>query len=131
MLRDEIQILVVDDVNTMRVQIKDLLKGLGFQKINTAGSGAEAQKALEEGPYHLVLCDWHMGPPDGMELLKFVRKSAKHKDTPFIMVSAESTKELVIEAIKSGVDDYLIKPLTVEQVQSKVYGVLLKRKVLS
>jgi DNA-binding response OmpR family regulator len=46
------------------------------------------------------------------------------------MVTAESTKERVIEAIKTGVDDYLVKPLTLAQIQNKVYGVLLRKKIL-
>lgn len=131
MLREEVGILVVDDVNTMRVQIKDLLKSFGFQKITLAEGGEAAKRALDQESIQLVLCDWHMAPTDGMELLKHVRANGKVKDVPFIMVTAESTKEKVVEAIKSGVDDYLVKPLTLDQIQSKVYGVLLRKQVLA
>jgi two-component system, chemotaxis family, chemotaxis protein CheY len=130
MVREEVKILVIDDVNTMRIQIRDLLKMFGFQKISLAGSGEEARKILGVEPFDLVLCDWHMEPGDGFEVLKFVRGDAKLKGVSFIMVTAESTKEKVLEAIQSGVDDYLIKPLTVAQIQTKVYGVLVKKGVL-
>lgn len=131
MLREEVGILVVDDVNTMRVQIKDLLKQFGFRKVTLANNGEEAKAILESEPVHLIMCDWHMAPVDGIEFLKYVRSHNKHKDTPFIMVTAEGTKERVVEAIKSGVDDYLVKPLTPEQIQNKVYGVLLRKQVLA
>jgi two-component system chemotaxis response regulator CheY len=130
-LREDVNILVVDDVNTMRVQIRDLLKGFGFRKVSVAGSGEEAKQILETDAFHLVLCDWHMTPTDGLELLKYVRAHPTYKSMPFIMVTAESTKERVIEAIKTGVDDYLVKPLTMMQIQNKVFGVLLRKQVLS
>jgi two-component system, chemotaxis family, chemotaxis protein CheY len=130
MLREEVGILVVDDVNTMRVQIKDLLKQFGFRKVTLAANGEEAKGFLETEAVHLIMCDWHMTPVDGMEFLKYVRAHDRHKATPFIMVTAESTKEKVVEAIKSGVDDYLVKPLTPIQIQNKVYGVLLRKQVL-
>ncbi|MGK5082365.1 response regulator [Bdellovibrionota bacterium FG-1] len=131
MLREEVGILVVDDVNTMRVQIKELLNSFGFRKISLASNGQEAQKILTSQPIHLVLADWHMTPTDGMELLKFVRTHEQLKTMAYIMVTAEGTKEQVVLAIKSGVDDYLIKPLTAVQIQNKVYGVLLRKQVLA
>jgi two-component system, chemotaxis family, chemotaxis protein CheY len=131
MLREEVGILIVDDVNAMRVQIKELLKSLGFRKVMLAANGEEAKQIIAVEPPHLMLVDWHMAPCDGMELLKYVRAHRLHKEVAFIMVTAETTKERVMEAIKSGVDDYLIKPLTPIQIQSKVYGILLKKQVLS
>jgi two-component system chemotaxis response regulator CheY len=63
-----------------------------------------------------------------MALLKHVRQDPALKNLAFVMITAESTKERVMEAIKSGVDDYLIKPLTRVQIETKVYSVLLKRR---
>lgn len=130
MLREEVSVLVLDDVNAMRVQIRDLLKTFGFRKITLAANGEEGKKFLKSEPCHLILADWHMEPCNGIELLKFVRGDAALKDIGFVMVSAESTKEGVLGAIQAGVDDYLIKPLTSEQIENKVYGVLLKKQVL-
>ncbi len=127
MKREEVSILIVDDVNTIRVQVKELLKSFGFRKISVAQSGIEAQMALQTETFHLILCDWHMSPMDGIELLKFVRTDPKLIKIAFIMVTAESTKEKVVEAIQSGVDDYLVKPLTPLQIQNKVYGALLRK----
>jgi CheY-like chemotaxis protein len=66
MLREEVSILVVDDVAAMRTQIRDLLKSFGFEKIRLACSGEDGKTQLEESPTHLVLCDWQMQPTDGL-----------------------------------------------------------------
>lgn len=131
MQKEEVNILVVDDVNTMRVQIKELLKTFGFAKISLAGSGEEAKKVLDSETPNLILADWHMTPVDGLEFLKYVRGHDKYKGIAFLMVTAENTRERVAEAIQAGVDDYLIKPLTPAQIQDKVFAVLVKRKVLA
>lgn len=131
MQREEVSILVVDDVNTMRIQIKDLLMSFGFRKISTAEGGEAAKAAISAGDFQLVLCDWHMSPTDGLEVLKFVRGQPQTKNLAFIMVTAENAMEKVTEAVKTGVDDYLIKPLTLEQIETKVHKVLAKKQVLS
>ena len=131
MLREEVSILVIDDVNSMRLQIRELLRSFGFRRITMVGSGEEAKQVLKGEEVHLVLSDWHMEPTNGIELLKYIRTLPNAKEISFILVTAETTKEKVIEAIKAGVDDYLIKPLTLQQIQNKVYGVLLRKQVLS
>jgi two-component system, chemotaxis family, chemotaxis protein CheY len=130
MLREDVCILVVDDVNTMLTQVRSLLHSFGFKNIKLASSSEEAISILKAEAIHLVLSDWHMAPMNGLDFLKLVRKTEQFKTIPFIMVTAENTKEMVVQAIQSGVDDYLVKPLTIEQVQNKVYGVLLKKQVL-
>lgn len=126
----EVGILIVDDVNAMRIEIKSLLKNFGFENILLASNGIEARQALESNDVHFILSDWHMGPMDGIELLKYVRSSDKYKTIPFVMVSAESIKEQVIMAVASGIDDYILKPLTIDQIQNKVFNLLVKKKVL-
>lgn len=126
----EIEVLVVDDVDSVRVQVKDLLTYFGFSNITLAASGLAAMDEVRKKPYHLILCDWHMFPVDGFEFLKFVRSQPPLKNAAFIMVSAENAKEKVIEAIKVGVDDYLIKPLTLTEIETKILNVLKKRGIL-
>ena len=134
MTRDEISVLVIDDVNALRVQVRDLLKSFGFRKVTIASNGEEAKKFMGQpemgAPFHIILADWQMTPVDGLELLKWVRASKDYGTTPFIMVTAENTKEQVLSAVKAGVDDYLMKPLTIGQIQDKVYTLLVKKGVL-
>src|SRR5687767_12109580 len=99
MLREEVSILVVDDVAAMRTQIRDLLKSFGFKNVRVASSGEDGKNQLDAEATHLVLCDWQMQPTSGLEFLKYVRAHPDYKGIPFIMVTAENTKERVIEAI--------------------------------
>lgn len=125
----EIRILLVDDVKAVRLQLESLLQSFGFTRITSVGSVPEAQASLKSLPHDLILCDWHMAPLSGMDLLLEVRANPELKKVPFIMVTAEATRERVLEAIKAGIDDYIVKPLTLTHI-SKVYRILLKKQVL-
>ena len=127
----EISILVVDDVFAMLVQLKDLLQQSGFRKISAASSGMEAVELLQADEFHVILCDWQMSPMNGLQVLQYVRSSPKYRGTIFVMVTAESTKDKVVEAIRAGVDHYLVKPILLDDLQHKLYQVLIKKKVLS
>lgn len=127
--REDVSILVVDDVNTMRIQIKELLTSFGFKKVSFAANGEEAKKFLGSQECHLVMCDLHMEPSSGLDVLRYVR-GEKKSQIAFIMVTADSTVDAVRNSIKEGVDDYLVKPLTPKQIEIKVYGVLLRKGVL-
>ncbi len=91
MLREEVGILVVDDVQAMRTQIREMLKESGFKRVRVASNGEEAKAALGSEPVQLLLADWKMEPLDGLSLLKYVRSHPSLKDLAFIMVTAETT----------------------------------------
>lgn len=130
MTPSDIQIIVIDDVQSMRIQVKEVLRSCGFEKIRSAANGLEALRMMNDANAHLLICDWHMAPMSGLELLKEIRNKEAIKDTAFVMLTAEGTKERVMEALRSGLDDYIMKPFTTEHVRLKVMGALLKRKVL-
>jgi len=117
-------ILVVDDYNTMRRIIRNLLKQLGFDNVDEAADGAEAFKKLGEKPFSLIISDWNMEPMTGMELLKLVRADEKLKMLPFIMVTAESKPENVIAAKQAGVSNYIVKPFNAETLKTKMSAVI-------
>jgi two-component system chemotaxis response regulator CheY len=113
-------ILVVDDYNTMVRIIRNFLKQLGFQNIDEAGNGAAALQKLRAKRYGLVISDWNMEPMTGYDLLKEVRADQVLRNTPFIMVTAESKTENVIAAKKAGVDNYIVKPFSAQTLQHKI-----------
>lgn len=131
MKRSEINVLVIDDVNAVRVQIRDLLVSLGFTQVRVAEDGPSALVLYEAEAFHLVLCDWHMTPMTGLDILKFIRSISKRREVPFIMVTGEVNKERVIEAITMGVDSYIAKPITAAQIENKVKDVLTKKGILT
>lgn len=117
-------ILVVDDYSTMRRIVKNLLKQLGFDNVDEAADGGEAFKKCQEKLYGLIVSDWNMEPMTGMELLKLVRADEKIKNTPFIMVTAESKPENVIAAKQAGVSNYIVKPFNAETLKGKLTAVI-------
>lgn len=120
----KMRILVVDDYNTMRRIIRNLLKQLGFENVEEAAEGGEAFKKLQEDAFHMVISDWNMEPVTGMELLKQVRANDKLKNLPFIMVTAESKPENVIAAKQAGVSNYIVKPFNAETLKTKMMAVI-------
>ncbi|MHB1664221.1 MAG: chemotaxis response regulator CheY [bacterium] len=114
------KILVVDDFSTMRRIIKNILKQIGFTDIDEAENGQVALSKINDNSYDLVVSDWNMPEMTGIELLKAVRASEAIKDTPFLMVTAEAKKENVVEAVKAGVNNYIVKPFTAEVLQEKI-----------
>lgn len=120
-------VLVVDDYQTMIRIIKNLLKQLGFNNIDEATDGSMAYGMLEKKKYGLVISDWNMEPMSGLELLKKVRSTASNDDiskVPFIMVTAESKTENVIAAKQAGVNNYIVKPFNAETLKTKIASVI-------
>ncbi len=119
------QILIVDDYKTMLRIIRNLLKQLGFDNVDEAtdGSAALAKLSANDG-YGLVISDWNMEPMTGLQLLKEVRSDEKLKETPFIMVTAESKSENVIAAKQAGVSNYIVKPFNATTLKQKMSAVL-------
>jgi two-component system chemotaxis response regulator CheY len=118
------KVLVVDDYSTMRRIIRNLLTQIGYTDIDEAADGGDALQKLRAVHYGLVISDWNMEPMTGYDLLKHVRADEKLKDTPFIMVTAESIAENVIAAKKSGVDNYIVKPFNAATLQEKIGAVM-------
>jgi len=119
-LNPNIKILVVDDFKTMRKIIKNILTQLGFKNIIEADDGTTALELLKKQKVDLIISDWNMPKMNGLELLKSVRSDDNLKDIRFIMVTAEAQKESVIEAIKHGVNQYVVKPFTPETLKEKL-----------
>ncbi len=132
MFNYNIKILVVDDFPTMRRIVKNLLNQLGFKNIEEAEDGQQAYNKLMSDPdFKLVVSDWNMPNMEGIELLKKIRQSEEPlKSIPFLMITAEAEKEKVIEAIKSGVDNYIVKPFTAEVLKEKLEKIAEKKQLL-
>jgi two-component system, chemotaxis family, chemotaxis protein CheY len=120
------RILLVDDSKTMRNIQKKALDALGTNEYCEAADGVEAlaQLASATGPFNVVLVDWNMPNMDGLTLVTRIRQT--DRKTPLVMVTTEAEKGRVIEAIKAGVNNYVIKPFTADALQEKVKQTLAK-----
>lgn len=116
----DMKVLVVDDFPTMRRIVKNSLKQLGFSDFTEACDGVDALEKLKNGSYDFVVTDWNMPNMTGYELLKAIRADAALKDTPVLLVTAENDKENVIQAVQAGVNNYIVKPFTVNILEEKI-----------
>jgi two-component system chemotaxis response regulator CheY len=114
------KILIVDDFATMRKILKNVLTQIGFTNITEAEDGERALSALKKDKYDLILCDWSMPEMPGIELLGKIKSDHNLKEIPFIMVTAEAKKDKILEAVKAGVSNYIVKPFTTETVDEKL-----------
>lgn len=130
--KPDMKILVVDDFPTMRRIVKTLLRQLGYTNIIEAEDGEIAYKLLKSTPdVEFIVSDWNMPNMTGLEFLKTVRADEKLKHLPFLMVTAEAEKENIIEAVKSGVSNYVVKPFTaatLKEKMAKVFQTLAAKK---
>ena len=122
------KILLVDDSRTMRNIQKNVLKTLDGAQFVEAGDGVEALTAvsLEQGRFDLMLVDWNMPNMDGLTFVRKVRE--KDRETLIVMVTTEAEKSRIIEAIKAGVNNYVVKPFTPDALMERVNQTLAKRK---
>lgn len=123
--------LVVDDFKTMRSIVKKALQNMGYNQIEEAEDGAQAYKAITNAanmgmPFMCIVSDWNMPNMTGLELLVKVRADEKFKNLPFMLVTAENEQKQVIEAAKAGVSNYIVKPFTPADFQSKLQLVFNK-----
>lgn len=121
------RVLVVDDFSTMRRIVKNTLRQIGFTTIEEAEDGQKAFDRLMSEKFDFVVSDWNMPNMTGIDLLRKVRAEPSLKHLPFLMVTAEAKQENVVEAIKAGVSNYIVKPFTVATLQEKI-GKIFKDK---
>jgi two-component system chemotaxis response regulator CheY len=127
----ETRILVVDDMPTIRDLVKSQLKTMGYKFIMEAADGEAAMSILVANqtagtPIQLVVSDWNMPKMTGLEFLKQVRASGDWANLPFVLLTSESERDQVTEAILSGVSQYLVKPFTAKTFGEKLKGVWFK-----
>ncbi len=118
------RILLIDDSKTMRNIQKSVLKQLGHTDIEEACDGQDALNKIPEFKPELCLVDWNMPNMDGLTFVKTFRET--DKTTPLIMVTTEAEKSRVIEAIKAGVNNYVVKPFTPDLLSERITETIAK-----
>lgn len=127
MITAETVFLVVDDADTMRKVNCSQLERLGARHILTAANGAEALALLRTRKVNVILSDWNMPVMDGLSLLREVRGDPRLAALPFIMITAESSRAQITEAIAAGVSNILIKPYTANDLSQRIARAMSQR----
>ncbi|TMM54668.1 response regulator [Sulfitobacter sabulilitoris] len=123
-LRDQIRIMVVDDMSTSRGLITQALDSFGIRNITTADNGVDALKALATHPVHLVISDYNMPQMDGLHLLQHLRTAPKTKGIGFILITGRAEQQIVDHGKKLGMNNYLKKPFEPSGLRSCIEAVV-------
>lgn len=116
--------LVVDDSSTMRRIIINTLNKLGYTECREAGNGKEGLDALTANPVDIVITDWNMPEMSGVEFARAVRANDATKAVPILMVTTNAAEGDIVEALKAGVSNYVVKPFTPATIKEKIEAVL-------
>ncbi|MCS6838873.1 MAG: response regulator [Bdellovibrionaceae bacterium] len=131
MFPPETVFLVVDDMPTMRELVKAQLNSLGYFEILEAEDGEKALNKFLEAqngakPVGVIISDWNMPHVSGLDFLKQIRGNPQFQNIPFILLTSESEKEQVTEAVINGVSQYIVKPFQPKTLEEKLRFVWLK-----
>ena len=115
------KILVVDDSSVIRKIIKASIDVLQMETIE-AQDGIDALNILSEkyNEINLVLLDWNMPEMSGYEVLVEIKNNTQYKDIPVMMVTTEGQKSNIVAAVRAGAANYLTKPFTGEELETKI-----------
>ena len=118
--------LIVDDSSTMRRIIINTLNKLGYADVVEAGNGREGVDKLGAGPVDVIVTDWNMPEMSGIDFIRHVRSTPATKDVPVLMVTTNAAKDDIVEALKVGVNSYVVKPFTPDTMKEKIEAVLAR-----
>ena len=117
------RVLVVDDSRTMRLRMRQMLRSMSFDVLE-AEDGTDALELVEgclsSDLPQALLVDWNMPGMTGIDLVRQLRSDTRFDDVRLMMVTSESEIERVHEALSAGVDEYLMKPFTPDQLAEKL-----------
>lgn len=116
-------LMIVDDSPAMRKMIirdlNEIRKTMGDEYFE-AEDGIEALELLKNYKIDIVFLDWNMPRLDGLSFVNTIRKKENFKDLVIIMITHENKQEKIMEAIKAGVDAYIVKPFTIDMLWKKI-----------
>ncbi|KMT66043.1 response regulator [Catenovulum maritimum] len=118
------KLLLVDDVESMRKVNRHFFMNIGFKQVDLAENGLRAFQLLKQAyedqePYQLIVSDWEMPKISGLELLKMVRMDKDLWKTPFYLISSISEKRHILNAINTGANGYMVKPVNQQMITEK------------
>ena len=121
------KILLVEDAEGMRKIVATMLRNMGLDDVVTAENGEDALIVIGQVGIDLVLTNWNMPVMDGLELVRRVRSRSESAQIPVIMFTSRASRQDVVHALKAGVDGYVAKPFTPQQLREQIDQVFLRR----
>jgi len=123
---EKVSILIVDDEKLIQRLVTAVLESLGFKSLVIANNGQKAIELLSTQRFDLIITDWRMPDMDGLEFINFVRHSPKSFSPriPIIFLTGNTEVHHVLTARDAGVNEYMIKPFTAEQLVKRIRSVI-------
>ena len=116
--------LVVDDSSTMRRIIINTLNKLGYQDVIEASNGREGIDRASAGPIDVIITDWNMPEVSGIDFIRTIRAQEKTAKVPVLMVTTNAAKDDIVEALRAGVNNYVVKPFPPDTMKEKIEALL-------
>lgn len=123
-LRDQIRVMVVDDMSTSRGLITQALDAFGVRNVSTAENGQQALQVLASKPAHLVISDYNMPEMDGLQLLHYLRATPKTKGIGFVLITGRAEQQIIDHGKKLGMNNYLKKPFQPDDLRDCIEAVV-------
>ena len=120
----DLKILAVDDSPTMRRIIINTLKRAGYKEVVEATDGKDAIAKMKVEEVNFVITDWNMPEMDGLTFVTKLRSMEEYKSIPILMVTTRSVKDDIVDALKAGVNNYIVKPFTPDTLKQKIEQIL-------
>jgi len=120
------KIVVVDDEHYMRKVVRTMLLGIGVREVHEAANGVAGLELIRRVNPGVVILDWKMPGMDGPTFVRKVRAPGlfPYPDVPIIILTGHGERSRVVEAVKLGVNEFLLKPVSVKALQDRVSAVL-------
>ena len=125
----DLKILAVDDSATMRRIIVNTLKRAGYTSVIEATDGKDALAKVKIERPGFIITDWNMPEMDGLTFVSRLREDEDFRDLPVLMVTTRSVKTDIVQAMKAGVNNYIVKPFTPETLIAKIKQILIAKDI--
>lgn len=123
-LREQLRVMVVDDMSTSRGLITQALDAIGIANYGTAGDGKSALLAILKSPVHLVISDYNMPQMDGLHLLHYMRSQPQTKKTGFLLITGRADPQIIAKGKQLGMNNYLPKPFETADLRKAIEAIV-------
>ena len=123
-LRDQLRVMVVDDMSTSRGLITQALDAFGIRNVATASDGKSALALIGKSPVHLVISDYNMPEMDGLHLLHYLRSTPQTQKTGFLLITGKADPAIINKGKQLGMNNYLAKPFQNEQLKAAIEAIV-------
>ncbi|UWQ00448.1 response regulator [Aliiroseovarius crassostreae] len=123
-LRDQLRIIVVDDMSTSRGIITQALEAFGVRQIETASDGQDALQKISTWPVHLVISDMNMPGMNGLQLLHALRSTPQTRGVGFLLITGKADREIIEYGKKLGMNNFVKKPFQPDQLRVAIEAIV-------